>query len=84
MDFFSQFHGQENTDSLGSLFQARREKKRERQKGKIHLWTNSVSLDLQWHQDTSTAVIMHTPNSHAFPCALDVVFQVKIIGYGCT
>lgn len=77
MEFFSPCHVQENTDSLG------REKEREGQKGKIQLWANSV-FDLEWPQNTNTAVTTQTPNSHAIAYALDAVFQIKIIGYGDT
>lgn len=34
-------------------------------------------FDLQWPQNTNTALTTHTPNSHATAYALDAVFQVK-------
>ena len=39
-------------------------------------------FDLQWPQDTNTAVSMHTPELHAIAYALDAAFWVKIIGHG--
>lgn len=41
-------------------------------------------FDLQWPQDTNTAVITHAPTSHAIAYALDAVFQVKTMAYGGT
>lgn len=46
MEFFSQLCVWVNTDS--SLCQTSREKEREGQKGKIRLWTNSVSQSLTY------------------------------------
>lgn len=41
-------------------------------------------FDLQWPQDTNTAVTTHAPKLRAIAYTLDAPFWVKIIGYGGT